>query len=345
MEGHPWKSRLLPELVVFENKGARSITGPLVLIQCNIQQIEIKKEGGMQLTQFFREKVFQLKYMLIAPAVIILLFITVYPFVRSLIMSFHEVDLASLTGGRPFVGVQNYVRALTSDRFWTSAMTTFQFVFLAVLTELVIGIIGAVTLEKRLRGFGKIVQGVVLVPMMLAPVVVGLLWKMMYNPETGVIPYVLSFLGFPSHSNWTGAPGRALFSVIIADVWQWTPFVILVLYAGLKSIPRFLYESADVDGASSWQKFRHITVPFLVPSFLVIILIRTMDAFKLFDKIYMLTMGGPGSRTETLSYYLYLQGFKNYDMGYAAAISFLMLLFVLIFSFTLINALRKRGVY
>ena len=297
------------------------------------------------MSSFLKEKVFQLKYMLVAPAVLILLFITVYPFVRSLIMSFHEVDLASLTSSRPFVGVRNYVQALTSARFWSSAKTTFQFVFIAVGSELLLGIIGAITLEKRLRGFGKIVQGIVLVPMMLAPVVVGLLWKMMYNPQSGVIPYILSFLGFPPHTNWTGAPNRALYSVIIADVWQWTPFVILVLYAGLKSIPRFLYESAEVDGASAWQQFRHITVPFLIPSFLVVILIRTMDAFKLFDKIYMLTMGGPGSRTETMSYYLYLQGFKNYEMGYAAAISFLMLIFVLVFSFTLINALRKRGVY
>jgi multiple sugar transport system permease protein len=278
---------------------------------------------------------------MLAPTVIILLFITVYPFLRAIFMSLHEWNLAEAGGEHAFIGLANYGRALTTPRFWSSAANTFQLLVFAVGTQLVAGIMIAMLIDNLFTKGNKVIQGMVLIPMMLAPVVVGLLWKMMYNPQFGIFPYVLSIVGLPENIDFTGNPRLSLYSIIIADIWQWTPFVILVMLAGLKSIPDFLLESANIDGASGWQKFRFIKLPLLKPSLLVVILIRTMDAFKLFDKIYMLTMGGPGSSTETLSYYLYLQGFKNYKMGYASSITFLMLLFVIAFSFILIDVMRK----
>ena len=288
-----------------------------------------------------RQRVFHIKYWMLAPTVIILLFITVYPFLRAIFMSFHTWNLAAASQEPVFVGFKNFATALTTPRFWGSAGKTFELLLLAVGTQLIAGIGIAVLIDNVFRQGSKVVQGMVLIPMMLAPVVVGLLWKMLYNAQFGVLPYLLSLVGFPEHIDFTGNPSLSLFSIILADIWQWTPFVILVMLAGLKSVPDHLLESAQIDGASGTQQFFFIKLPLLKSSLLVVILIRTMDAFKLFDKVYMLTLGGPGSSTETLSYYLYLQGFKNYKMGYSSAITLLMLLFVLAFSFILIDVMRK----
>ena len=178
----------------------------------------------------------------------------------------------------------------------------------------------------------------------MTPVVVGIIWRLMYNPDLGMLNYFLSWFGF-SPVNWTGMPGTALPSVMMADIWEWTPFVALILLAGLQSLPREPYEAALVDGASSWQTFCYITFPLLSPAMLVVLLIRVMDSFKTFDLIFVLTQGGPGMSTEILNYYTYRYGFKFFHLGYASALSWVLLVVVTIICMILIRILQSRGIY
>lgn len=178
----------------------------------------------------------------------------------------------------------------------------------------------------------------------MTPVVVGIIWRLMYNPDLGMLNYFLTLFGF-SPVNWTGMPGTALPSVMMADIWEWTPFMALIMLAGLHALPRGPFEAASVDGASWWQTLRYVTLPLLSPAMLVALLIRLMDSFKTFDLIFVLTQGGPGMSTEILNYYTYRYGFKFFHMGYASALSWLLVVVVTIISLILIRTIRSRGIY
>jgi multiple sugar transport system permease protein len=194
---------------------------------------------------------------------------------------------------------------------------------------------------------GKIIgflRTTLIIPTIMTPVVVGLIWRLMYNPDMGMLNYFLALFGFPT-VNWTGMPGTALPSVIIADIWEWTPFMALIMLAGLQALPQEPFEAALVDGASAWQSFRYITLPFLAPTMLVAFLIRLMDAFKTFDLVFVLTQGGPGMSTEILNYYTYRYGFKFFHLGYASALSWLLVVVITIISMILVKRIRSRGTY
>ncbi len=176
--------------------------------------------------------------------------------------------------------------------------------------------------------------------MMLTPVVVGLMWGMMYNTDFGVIAYLLRSIGF-ERSSWTGDPSTALFSLMLVDVWQWTPFMMILLLSGLQGIPQEQYESAEIDGAPRWQIFRYITFPLLKTMVMVAVIFRLMDAIKIFDIVYTITRGGPGTVTEVISLYIFKTGFKFFRMGYATSLSWILLIVTIVLTQFYVKAMRK----
>jgi multiple sugar transport system permease protein len=194
--------------------------------------------------------------------------------------------------------------------------------------------------NKEIKGEGVIRSAMVL-PMVIPSILVGLIWLFMYKRDFGIINYMLGLLNIQPIA-WLSTSMNSMAAIIIADVWQWTPFMFLLLLAGLRSLPTEQYESARVDGASSWQIFRYITLPLLRPVITIALVIRSMDAFREFDKIFQLTGGGPGVATETISLFIYRNGFRYFNMGYASAISYLTLIIIIIFSTLYIRVFQRR---
>jgi len=205
-----------------------------------------------------------------------------------------------------------------------------------------LGLALALLLNHEIRGRG-VFRAALLVPMMLPAVVVGVVWRLMLNPNFGAINGTLKGFGFNTEAlTWTASPRLALLSVIVVDIWQWTPFVFLVLLAGLQAIPQEPYEAAKIDGSSQWQTFRYVTLPLLKPAILIALLLRTMDLLRVFDQIFILTEGGPGFATETISLYIYRAAFRFFDFGYAAAMSFVLLAITNVISVVYIRFLQTR---
>ncbi len=221
---------------------------------------------------------------------------------------------------------------IDDPNFYNSLRVTVIFVGAAVGIEFVLGFILALLINREFSG-GRVISAFLVTPMMMTPVVAGLMWRMFYHPEFGVLNYVLHvFRVGDKPLEWIADPNLALWSILIVDIWQWTPFVFLIMLSGLRALPKEPFESAVVDGASSWQMFRYITVPLLQPAIVVAVLIRCIDAFRIFDKVFVLTMGGPGSTTEVLSLYTYLTGFRYLSTGYAAALSYILLIIIVVIS-------------
>jgi len=269
-------------------------------------------------------------FVFIGPAVIILFLIVIFPMVYSIGISLSEWNL--MRGGNwKFVGLRNYYYTFFQDPdFYTSLKVTLEYVVVAVGLELLLGLGVALLLNRPLKKIG-IMRTILVIPTTMTPVVVGIIWRLLYNPELGVLNYFLELFGFQK-LNWLGDPNLALPSVIMADIWEWTPFMALILLAGLQSLPKEPFEASIVDGASYLQLFRYITFPLLLPTLIIALLLRVMDAFKTFDLIFVLTKGGPGLSTELLSFYTYKYGFKFFHMGRASALSYI--LFLILFVIT-----------
>ena len=273
----------------------------------------------------------------IAPAVAVLLLLSIYPLIYSVTISLQKETPSGVVWG-----LGNFVR-LVSDSFFLTAMAhTFVYAAAALTCEFLLGLGLALLLNSQMRGRG-IFRASLLVPMMLPAVVVGVVWRLMLNPNFGAINGTLKQFGVDTQSlTWTASPKLAMVSVIVVDVWQWTPFVFLVLLAGLQAIPQEPYEAALIDGSSRWQTFRHVTLPLLKPSILIVLLLRTMDLLRVFDQIFILTEGGPGFATETISLYIYRTAFRFFDFGYAAAMSFVLLALTNVISAIYIKFLQAK---
>lgn len=266
------------------------------------------------------------KWTMLLPTVIVLLALTIYPLLYMVWTSLHSWNLTKPQYGYKFVGLQNFVKAFSDSRFTGSILTSLTFVVLAVSMELLLGLALALLLN-RTRWYVAPMRLALLLPMMVTPIVVGLIFLMMYNGTHGVFNFFLNSLGFEKIP-FLADPKTALLAVVLADVWQWTPFVMLLFMAGLASISDEVAEAAKTDCVSWFQELWYITLPLLKPVILVALLIRTIDAFRLFDLVYVMTKGGPGTATETLSMYIYVQGFDKFEMGYASALAILMLVMV-----------------
>jgi multiple sugar transport system permease protein len=258
-----------------------------------------------------------------------LLAITIFPLIYELRLVFFSWELTTNTPPE-FVGLQNLIDVLFHDeRFWSSMRVTATLIVFGVAIQLALGT-GLALLLNRLGRWRTSLVSLFLIPVMIAPVVAGFQFRMIYHDQFGPLNYLIELVTFGRWGGfaWIANPKVALFSVLMTDVWQWTPFLMLIVLAGLQSVPQDLYEAAEVDGASSWQTFWRITAPLLLPVIIIGILIRAMDSFKLFDIVYLVTGGGPGNVTETISFYTYLQGFKFFSLGYTAAMAFIQLIVI-----------------
>jgi multiple sugar transport system permease protein len=257
---------------------------------------------------------------LIIPAAAVVFVAMIVPLGYALVMSLFDYKLGSETSAS-FIFLENYVRFLQDPLALKSLGITLVFTALALSLELLAGVGMAVLLTSIPEGWSRILRALYSMPLLISPIIVGLIWRYMYDPTFGLVYYVLSWFGLDSVFGGLERPGWALFSIVIADVWETTPFILIVASAGLANIPRELYEAARIDGANALNALARITLPLLRRVLLVVIVIRGTDAFRVFDIIYALTGGGPGNSTLSLSIYAFQKGFDQYQMGYAMTIS------------------------
>ena len=278
-----------------------------------------------------------LPYLLVAPALVVLLTLSIYPLLYSITISLQQQTTSGV------VWSLVHFKRLASDGFFQTAMVhTFVYAAVALTCEFLLGLGLALLLNQQMRGRG-LFRASLLVPMMLPTVVVGVVWRLLLHPNFGAINGTLKQIGINTETlTWTASPRLAFLAVIAVDVWQWTPFVFLVLLAGLQAIPQEPYEAALIDGSTRWQTFRHVTLPLLKPAILIVLLLRTMDLLRVFDQIFILTEGGPGFATEMISLYIYRTAFRFFDFGYAAAMSFVLLVVTNVVSVLYIKVLRDE---
>ncbi|MBA7496209.1 Trehalose transport system permease protein SugA [subsurface metagenome] len=282
----------------------------------------------------------QLAYLIIFPSVVILLCVIFYPIIYTFYLSFHKMFLTQ-PGRVPFIGLKNYIRFFHSSFFWNALLRTAYFTFLSVGMELILGLGIALLLNQNLIG-SKFLRVSIMIPWAIPTVVIGIMWKWIYNANYGALNGLLFSLGIiPKYQAWLAKPFIAMNFVIIADVWHMTPFVVLIFLASLAVLPKALYEAAKIDGASAWKCFKSITLPLLTPAILVVLVFRTVEAFKVFDIIYVMTRGGPANATQVINYYTYLETFSYLHFGRGSALSFIISAIVLIIALIYIKLLYK----
>jgi len=279
------------------------------------------------------------KYGFIFPAFLIVLLVSLFPLMYSLIISFNLVRLVPPTPER-FVGFDNYAKALSNIRFWTAVGNTALISIVAVSLQYVIGLSIAIALNARLP-MQSLFRAAFLFPLLMAPIAVALIAKQLFHPGVGPIREFFAIFGYANPPFLTD-PAWATSVLISLEVWQWTSFVIIVLLAGLQSLPKDVYEAAQLENASPWRQFCDITFPLLLPISAAVFLLRMVESFKIMDTVFVLTGGGPGITTETLSLYTYNEGFKKFNLGYTSAISFLFLIFVVIFGTLYVAVLKPQ---
>ncbi len=288
-----------------------------------------------------RKKRAPLKYLMIAPALIVILVVVIYPLIYSLYLSFNSLLLT--TPGKQqmeWIGLGNYIDLLRDDLVYISLKNTAVFTIAAVAIEFLVGLLLALIVNRGIK-FDRTVTSVLLIPMMVASVAAGLMWRYLLHEQLGAVNAVIQWIGF-SPLNFRSDPLLAMPTIVACDVWQWTPFMFLLMLAGLQSLPRAPFEAATIDGASSLQTFRHITLQLMRPVILIALTLRTIDAIKTFDMIYTLTRGGPGTLTEVISYYIYRLGFWFYNLGKASAYSYVLLIIISVLCYVMIRQLRAR---
>lgn len=260
------------------------------------------------------------------PSLLVLVIVLAIPMVYSLVVSFFDTSLKRRGLGN-FIGLQNYITALTDKYFMSSAATTFVFTVGVVLFEFLLGLGIALLLNTNVRG-KNIYFSIIIIPMMITPVAVGLTWRLLLHSELGIINYVLRLLGITGKA-WLADSKLALGTVMFIDVWQNVSYMVLVLQAGLVSLPTEPYEAAKVDGSSALQSFQYLTIPMMAPTFMTVLLMRAISALKTYDLVYVLTKGGPGISTEVISYHIYQEAFRDLELGSASAMSYLLVLVII----------------
>lgn len=268
---------------------------------------------------------------MLSPTIIILLIMTAYPLIFTFVYSFTDYNLLrSLKNGSTFIGLSNYVKLLKDSYFQQSILNTVKFTILAVIFEMLIGLIMALFVNS-LKKAQKTMRTLLLLPYLLPTVTVALSWRMMLSPNYGIVNQVLEAFNLPVY-NWFSDIHTAFGMLVLIDVWQSAPFVFLLLYAALQSVPQGQYEAARIDGAGRMKILFHVTIPNIKNSLALCALLRTIDSFRLFDKVNLLTGGGPANSTSTITQYLYNYGIKSLDFGFGSAGAVVMTILVLILS-------------
>lgn len=265
-----------------------------------------------------------------APAVLVLGFTCLYPVVKGFELSFYEWNLGTPMASRKFVGWENFAWAWHDPAIFNSIQVTLIFTTFAVTAELLLGLALAFLLEKGMKGIA-IFRTVFIIPIMIAPVVVGLIWRYLFDANYGLINYFVQLLGFQPKI-WLGTPGLALPAIIVTDIWQWTPFMFILFLAGLQSLPRDPVEAAEIDGATNWQVIRLVKLPLLAPVIWVAIILRVIDAFRSLETMFIMTFGGPVRETEVLSLNIYKTAFLSQRLGLASVTAVFLLAFILLLS-------------
>jgi len=275
---------------------------------------------------------------LTAPTVLIIILIILFPISFAIVSSFFDYTLLNKSFNN-FVGLENYFNTLRNERLINSISVTVLFVVLVVLFEFLIGFFIALLLNSINR-FKSVYYFILLLPLLINPVVVGLIWRMFLHPQLGILNFLLGLIGIDP-VNWLGDPDMAFITIIFVDIWHQVSFMIILLLAGLSAIPKEPYEAARSDGASILDCFFHITLPFMRPVILVTILIRMIFAIKTYDLIYIMTKGGPGDSTDLISYYIYRSAFISLNLGEAAAMSSILVLIIIIMTLPLFRYMNR----
>lgn len=273
-------------------------------------------------------------FSLLFPSVVVLIFLTVFPMIFIFLTSF--TDFYFLSKDTPnFIGIDNYIDVFGDRYFLQSVFNTLKFMFLAVIFEVLIALFLA-NLVNSIRYLTKLIRSFILLPYLLPPVTTALIWQMMFSNNEGIVNKIIEIFGFNAQ-NWLQDPSTALYAILFIDIWQYMPFVFLILYTAILNAPKEQYEAAKLDGASEWQQFIYVTVPNILPAILMAVVLRMIDTFRLFDKVNILTGGGPANTTATISQYIFQKGIQNLQIGYGSTVSVLMVLVVLLFSFQYIT--------
>ena len=307
--------------------------------------LSLRKKTKTSIFEFFgpsNRKVFP--WVLMAPTMIILFGLGIYPFLYALYIAAYNFILSKPYVPRFFVGLYQYQSVVQDKEFWSALETTIWFTVQSVFIEFWLGLGLALLFTRKLRGT-SVMRIFLLIPMILPPLVAALIWRYMFYPGAGLATYYIGFITnafgwgeipFLSH------PTVAFQTLIFVDIWEWTPFMFLMMSAGLSSIPRQPYEAAEIDGANAWQVFWKITMPLLRPAILIAVIIRTMDAFRTYELIVIMTRGGPGNATTTLNVYLTKMGLEFFDASKASAISLIMMMIIILMSFVFIKIFRSK---
>lgn len=279
--------------------------------------------------------------LLALPAVLLILALTAYPLAYSLWVAFVNYDF--LVPGHAFVGLRNFAQVVADPVARSALLVTVVLSMLSVTVEFLLGLGLALLMERPLAGRG-LVTSVLIIPLFISPVIVGQFWALLLQRPFGPVDYLLGkLLGHPVTIDWLSAFPWNFVALVMADAWQWTPFMFVILLAGLTALPHEPYEAAMIDGVNGWQAFRYITLPQLVPMILLAITFRLLDAVKLFDTIFMMTGGGPGTSTYTASFYLYETGFQNFHLSQATAGSWIFLVLTAAAITVLVRRLLRAG--
>lgn len=286
-----------------------------------------------------RDKLFLV--LMLLPCVIVLSVIVIVPLFKLVETSLYRWKLASIVP-KTFYGGGNYLKIIHDRFFWNSLKVTFYFIVGALSIEFFLGLLIAWITYELIKKI-HIATALFLFPMVVPPIVVALMWRLMYSPSLGIINYFLHFVGlaYPYISD----PKTALIAIIMVDVWEWTPFVVLLLLAGLATIPQELVEASTVDGASRWQIFVRISLPLLKPLVVIVLLLRMIEVVKVFPPIYIMTEGGPGVHTQTLNYLIYRQCLDYTNMGYSSALGVVFLFIVTVMALLVFTFIRKEGLF
>lgn len=281
-------------------------------------------------------------WIFIAPTIILLLAINIFPLIWTIYLSLTNYRANRPNAELKFVGTEHYEKILTNPDIWTAMQSTAHFVVWTIIFQTVIGFTLAWLVDRKFRGHGFWTT-IILLPMMLSPAVVGNFWKFLYQPQIGLFNYIVSFFtgAEPSSFEMLGSVQLAPWAIVIVDTWMWTPYVMLICLAGLRSIPDYIYEAAEVDRASNWRQFWSITIPMCLPFIMLAVLFRGIENFKMFDMVNLLTGGGPGSTTEVASITLKREAFEKWRTGFSSA--FAIILFVTVFGLAniYVKALNK----
>ncbi len=283
-------------------------------------------------------------YFFILPAVAVMIAGLVYPVIQALYLSFYDWKIGTDFADAPYVGLRHFTRMVTDENVWESIWVTFRFGFWTISIEMVLGISLALLLEKPIRG-ASVFRTIFILPLMVSPVVVGLIWRYLFDARIGWINYYLGFIGIEPQV-WLGDADLAFFAIVFTDIWQWTPFIFIIVIAGLQALPSEVLEASKIDGANWWQHILFVKLPMIRSILLIALLMRLIDVFRALEVMFILTGGGPGRATELLSLHIYNRAFDTQQLGYASAISVLLIVIVFLLSLGILmmgNPMKEKS--